>query len=80
MSNSSIGPINRTQSDSTTPGQSGPWGEGNKEILCISQHSSITGASPSDCLDSYLGHSLGDSYSSVEMQFVYSAASTNRAT
>ena len=29
---------------------------------------------PSDCLVSYAGHSLGESYSSVGMQTAYSAA------
>ena len=33
--------------------------DGNKEVFCISQSSSITGASPSDCLLSYSGLSLG---------------------
>ena len=37
----------------TTPGQSGPESDGNKEVLCIPQNSSITEASPSDCLVSY---------------------------
>ena len=36
------------------------------------QSSSITGASPSDDLVSYLGHSLGESYSFSQMQSVYS--------
>ena len=49
---SSIWPIDRKLSDATTPGQSGPGSNG------ISQSSSITGTSPSDCLVSYLGHSL----------------------
>ena len=43
-------------------------------ILCIPQSSSITEASPSDCLVSYSEHSLGESYSSVEMQWVYFVA------
>ena len=33
--------------------------DGNEEVLCISQSSSITRASSSDCLMSYIGHSLG---------------------
>ena len=41
------------------PGQSGPVSDGNKGVLRIPQSSSITGTSPSDCLVSYLGHSLG---------------------
>ena len=32
---------------------------GNEGVLCISQSSSITGTSLSNCLVSYLGHSLG---------------------
>ena len=39
--------------------QSGPGSYGNKRVLHIPQSSSITEASPSDCLVSYLGHSLG---------------------
>ena len=50
----------------------GPWSDGNKRILCIPQ--SITEASPSDCLVSYQGHSLGSSYTSAEMGSVYSTA------
>ena len=55
---SSIWPINRTLSGATIPGQSEPGSDGNKGVLRIPQSSSITGASPSDCLVSYLGHSL----------------------
>ena len=40
----------------------------------ILKSSSIIEASLSDCLESYLGHSLGESYSSVEMQSLCSAA------
>ena len=39
--------------------QSGPGTDGNEEILHIRKSSSITGASQSDCLISYPGHSLG---------------------
>ena len=42
-----------------------------------SQSSSITGISPSDCLVSYTRHSLGESYSSVDKQSVYSVASAD---
>ena len=42
----------------TTPGQSGPGSDGNKDVFCIPQSSSIAGTSPSDCWVSYLGHSL----------------------
>ena len=67
-------PIDRTLSSATTPGQSGPESDGNKRVLCIPQSSSITGASPSVCWVSYLGHSLGEFYPSAEMQSVYCAA------
>ena len=40
-------------------GQSRPRINGNKVVFCIPQSSSITGASPSDCLVSYTGHLLG---------------------
>ena len=55
---------------------------GNEGVLRVSQSSSITGTSPSDCLGSYLGHSLGEggeSYPSSEVQSVYSTASANWA-
>ena len=39
-----------TLSGATFPGQSGPGSNGNGDILCIPQSSSITGASLSDCL------------------------------
>ena len=55
---SSIWPIDRNLSDATSPGQSGSGSNGNKVVLCVPQSSSITGASRSDCLVSYLGHSL----------------------
>ena len=34
----------------------------------------MKGYSPTDCLASYPGHSLGESYFSTEMQSVYSTA------
>ena len=71
---SSIWPIDRTLSGATTLGQSGPGGEGNEEVLRIPQSSSITGATPSDCLVSYPGDTLGGFYISAEMQSVYSTA------
>ena len=55
---SSTWPINRTQSDATTPGQDGPGSDGNKGVLSSPQSSSITEASLSDCLVSYPGQSL----------------------
>ena len=75
MSDSSIRPIDRTLSGATTLGQSGPGSDDNEGMLYISQSSSITGTSPSDCLVSYPGHQLwGKSYSSAEMQSDYSTA------
>ena len=53
--NPKIGPL----WGATTPGRSGPGRNGNKGLLRIPQSSSIDGTSPSDCLVSYLGHSLG---------------------
>ena len=41
------------------PGQSGPGNNGNEGVVCIPQSPCITGTSPSDCLASYPGHSLG---------------------
>ena len=73
----SIWRINRTRSCVTTPGQSGPWSNGNEEILCIPQSSCISGISPSNCFVLYPGHSLGESYPSAEMQSVYSTAPTD---
>ena len=71
---SSIWPIDRTLSGATNPGQSGSGSYGNEGVLRIPKISSITGASPSDSLVSYPGHSLGESYLSAEMQSVYSTA------
>ena len=74
MSNSFIWPIDRTLSVVATLGQSGSGSDSNEEVLRIPQSSSITGASSSNCLVWYLGHSLWGTYSSAEMQSVYSAA------
>ena len=46
-------------------------------VLRISQRSSITGASPSECFESLSGHSF--SYRSAVMQSVYSAVPTDWA-
>ena len=46
--------------------------------LAFPQSTSITWASPSDCLVSYPEHSLGESYSSAEMQSVYSTVDWTR--
>ena len=61
-----------TLSGDTTPGQSRPGSDGNEGLLRIPQSSSITEASQSDCLVSYPGHSIGESYPFCEMQSVYS--------
>ena len=57
---SSIWPIDRALSDATTLGQSGAGSDGNERVLRIPQSSNITESSPFDCLESYLGHSLGE--------------------
>ena len=56
---SSVSPIDRTLSDATIPGQSRPGSDGNEGVLRISQSSSITGTSPSDCLVSYIRTLVG---------------------
>ncbi len=63
--------MDRTLSGATTPAQSGPGSDGNEGGLHISQSFSITGISPSDCLVSYAGHLLRESYPSAKMQSVY---------
>ena len=55
-----IWPIYKTLSGATTPGQSGSGSNVNDGLLHIPQSFSITGTSPSDCLVSYPGQSLGD--------------------
>ena len=66
--------IDRVLSGTTTPIQSGPGSNGNGGVLRIPQSLSIIETSPSDCLVSYPGHSLGGSYPSAEVQSVYSTA------
>ena len=56
MSNIVSWPIDKTLSGATTPGQSEPGSDGNERVLRIFYNSSITGASPSDCLMSYPGN------------------------
>ena len=56
---SSIWPRDRMLSGATTPGQSGPGSDSNEGVLHILQSCSITRVSPSDCLLSYSGNSLG---------------------
>ena len=61
MPNSSIWPIDRILSDTTTLGQSGFGSNGNEEVLYNPQSSSIIGASQTECLVSYPEYSLGES-------------------
>ena len=79
MSNSSIWPADRTRSHATNTGYGRTGNDDNKGVLRIPQSSSISGASQSDCLVSYLGHSLGKSYPSAEMLLVYSTAPADGA-
>ena len=74
MWNSSIWSRDRTLLGATTLAQSEPGSYGNEGVLHIPQNSSITGASPADCLVSYTGHWLGEFYPSAEMQSVCSTA------
>ena len=57
-----------TLSDVSNPGQIGPGAMDINGLLRIPESSSITGASLWDCLVSYLGHSLWESYPSAEIQ------------
>ena len=80
MQFSSIQPIDRAQTGATILRQSGPGRNGKERVLQIPQSSSITGTSPSDCLVSYPGHSLGGGFSSsAEVQSVYSTISADWA-
>ena len=54
-----MGYIDRALSGATIPGQSGPGSNGNEGVVCIPQSPGISETSSSDCLVSYLGHSLG---------------------
>ena len=63
----------------TTPGQSGPESDGNERVLRVRQCSSITGTSRPDCLVSYPGYSLGESYTTAKMQSVYFTAPADSA-
>ena len=76
--NSSIWPIDRTQTGSTTSGQSGPRSNGNEEVLHIFQHSR-TGVWPSHGFVSYPGHTLGRSWPPAKVQLVFSATPANLA-
>ena len=68
MSNSSIRPIDRTQSGVTTPGQSGPGSEGNEGVFYISQSWSLT-------FKFFV--SYNQNIRDAVMQSVYSTASAN---
>ena len=48
----------------TTTGQSKSGGDDNEGAFCIPRISIITGESPSDCLVSFPGHLLEESFSS----------------
>ena len=64
----SIWPIDRTLSSGTSPGQSGPGSYGNKGILRVTQSSSFTGTSPSDCLVWYIRTLVRGFLSTAEKQ------------
>ena len=71
---SSIWSIDRTLSDATAPGHSGPGSNANQGVHSNPQSSSIAGTLPSDCLVSYPGHSFffgGGHTESVEVQSVF---------
>ena len=78
MLSSSIWPIDRTLSSDITPGLNGPGSNGNEGVLHILQ-SSRTEASQLDSLATLIWGG-GGSYLSVDMQSMYSTASTNWAT
>ena len=59
MQFSSISPFDWTQSGSTTPTHSESESDCNEGVLRIPQSSSIVGTAPTECLESYHGHSLG---------------------
>ena len=75
----SNGAIDRILSGAITLNQSGHGHDGNKRELYILQSSNITGTSTSDCLMSYSGCSLKESYPSSEKQSVYSTAPADLA-
>ena len=53
MSNSSVGPMDRTLSGATYPGQREPGRDDDVGIFHIPQGPSVPGVSPSDCLVAY---------------------------
>ena len=66
MSNSFIWPTDRSLLPATHQGQSHSWSDFNDGLLHISPSTSNTGASLSDCLVSFPGHSLGEVLSLCE--------------
>ena len=79
MSNICIHPIDRTLSGAITLDQSEHRSVSNKVVHCIPQSSGNSGASQSDSLESYTGHSLEVSATSSEMQSVHSTAPADLA-
>ena len=78
MQFSSIQPIDRALSGAAIPGQSGPGSNVTEGVLHIPQSPSINGTSPSDCLVSYLGHSLGEgALTPLTGQFFFTPHKTN---
>ena len=73
MSSSSTWPADWILSGFTPPKQSGPGTDGKEMVLNVPQSSSVTEALPSDCLMSYPGYSLEESYLAAETQSVFSA-------
>ena len=59
---SSIWLIDRNLSGSTSPGESGPGSDGTEGVLCTPPNSTITGASLSNFLVSFPGHSSGEPF------------------
>ena len=72
--------MDRALSGATIPGQNGPGSDGYERVLHIPQSSYITRTSPSDFLVSYIQDTRwgGGSYSSEEVQSVYSTVPADR--
>ena len=68
-----------THSSATTQGMSGLGCACHEGVNRNFQSSSLTEASSYHCLVWYLGHSLGESDLTAEMQLVYSIAPSNGA-
>ena len=71
--------MDMTHSDATTLGKSRTGSDVNEGVLRIPERSSISRTSLSDCLESYLGHTLAGvgTYSYAEMQSVYSTVTAD---